>query len=133
MNERLLQYIWQFRYFKLDSLQTQQGEPLAVLNTGQLNVNQGPDFLDAKIKVGGTVWAGNIELHINSSDWKKHKHGGDENYKNIILHVVWNDDVKLGASFPVLELKQRVSKLLLEKYNGLMQSPAKSSLRALTV
>lgn len=124
MNERLLQYIWQFRYFKLDSLQTQQGEPLAVLNTGQLNVNQGPDFLDAKIKVGGTVWAGNIELHINSSDWKKHKHGGDENYKNIILHVVWNDDVKLGASFPVLELKQRVSKLLLEKYNGLMQSPA---------
>lgn len=123
MNERLLQYIWQFQYFNLTGLTTQQGENISILHAGKLNINQGPDFLDAKIKMGHTVWAGNVELHIHSSDWKNHKHSDDDNYKNIILHVVWKDDVDLKLPFPVLELQNRVSKLLLEKYNGLMQSP----------
>jgi hypothetical protein len=122
MNERLLQYIWQFQYFNHTDLQTQKGEMLSILHAGLLNKNQGPDFLDAKIKTGSTTWAGNIELHVLSSDWNNHKHAADSNYKNIILHVVWQDDVALDQSFPVLELQGRVSKVLLEKYNGLMQS-----------
>lgn len=123
MNERLLQYIWQFQYFNLSGLLTQQGENITILHAGILNKNQGPDFLDAKIKVGQTTWAGNIELHIHSSDWKNHRHSDDPNYKNIILHVVWKDDVDLQLPFPVLELQNRTGKLLLEKYNSLMQCP----------
>ena len=123
MNERLLQYIWQFQYFNLSGLVTQQGETITILHAGLLNKNQGPDFLDAKIKVGQTTWAGNIELHIHSSDWKSHRHSDDPNYKNIILHVVWKDDVDLQLPFPVLELQNRTGKLLLEKYNSLMQCP----------
>lgn len=124
MNERLLQYIWQFQYFNLADLATQQGEPITILHPGNHNKNQGPDFTGAKIKIGATIWAGNIELHINSSNWQDHKHSDDVNYKNIILHVVWEDDVDLHLSFPVLELKERVPKILLGKYDGLMRSAA---------
>ncbi len=124
MNERLLQYIWQFQYFNLNELFTENAEPVTILNAGRYNTNQGPDFLDAKIKIGNTTWAGNIELHVQSSHWQSHRHSGDANYKNIILHVVWKDDVKLDLPFPVLELQSKVSKLLLKKYNELMQSAA---------
>jgi Protein of unknown function (DUF2851) len=123
MNERLLQYIWQFQYFNLSALATQQNENIVILHPGTFNKNQGPDFLDAKIKVGQTTWAGNVELHINSSDWNNHKHSDDANYRNIILHVVWKDDIDLALPFPVLELQNRVSSLLIEKYQGIMQSP----------
>jgi hypothetical protein len=122
MNERLLQYIWQFQYFNLAHLTTQQGEPLSIIHAGLPNTNQGPDFLDAKIKVGNTTWAGNIELHVYSSGWKDHGHDADSNYGNVILHVVWKDDMKLDAPFPVLELESRVPAVLLEKYSGLVQS-----------
>ena len=124
MNERLLQYIWQFQYFNLNELFTENAEPVTILNAGRYNTNQGPDFLDAKIKIGNTTWAGNIELHVQSSYWQSHRHSSDANYKNIILHVVWQDDVKLDLPFPVLELQSKVSKLLLKKYNELMQSAA---------
>jgi len=123
MNERLLQYIWQFQYFNLHALTTQQNENIVILHAGTFNKNQGPDFLDAKIKVGETIWAGNVELHINSGDWNNHRHSDDDNYKNIILHVVWKDDVELNLPFPVLELQNRVSSLLLDKYSHLMHSP----------
>ncbi len=133
MNERLLQYIWQFQYFNLNELFTENAEPVTILNAGRYNTNQGPDFLDAKIKIGNTIWAGNIELHVQSSHWQSHRHSGDANYKNIILHVVWQDDVKLDLPFPVLELQSKVSKLLLKKYNELMQSavfiPCENNLR----
>ena len=122
MNEHLLQYIWQFQYFNISQLITQAGEAITIINAGKRNSNQGPDFLDAKIKIGTTTWAGNVELHINSSDWNNHKHSADANYKNVILHVVWKDDVPLDLPFPVLELQSRTSKILLNKYNALMQA-----------
>ncbi|MEI9911467.1 MAG: DUF2851 family protein [Bacteroidota bacterium] len=59
---------------------------------GQYNTHQGPDFTDAKIKIGDTTWAGTVELHIKTSDWNKHNHQTDSKYKNVILHVVWEDD-----------------------------------------
>lgn len=122
MTEKLLQYIWRFQYFNLNELGTVAGEPLEVLNAGQLNTNQGPDFLDAKIKVKDTVWAGNIELHLLSSDWTVHKHSADKNYSNIILHVVWKNDKDLQLGFPVLELESKVSYLLLARYHQLMNA-----------
>lgn len=122
MTERLLQYLWQFQYFNSKDLRTTDGELLQVIHPGVYNTNQGPDFTDAKIRSGNTVWAGNIELHINTSHWKDHKHSGDTNYKNVILHVVWEDDVDLGLPFPALELQDKVSKLLLIRYEELMHT-----------
>jgi Protein of unknown function (DUF2851) len=120
MTERLLQYIWQFQYFNSKDLHTHEGESLQVIHPGILNTNQGPDFTEAKIKADGTTWAGSIELHINSSDWKNHKHSNDSNYRNVILHVVWRLDAELGLAFSTLVLEDKVSKLLLKKYDELM-------------
>jgi len=121
MTERLLQYIWQFQYYNKGELSTAAGEPLQILFPGQYNTNQGPDFSDAKIKIGTTIWAGTVELHINTSDWKKHNHQQDNNYNNVILHVVWENDTKANE-LPVLELKSRVPKVLLQRYEELMLS-----------
>ena len=122
MTEKLLQYIWQFQYFNARNLQTTGGEPVQIIRNGMYNVNQGPDFLNARIKIGSTEWAGSIEIHINSSDWAAHKHTGDANYKNVVLHVVWQDDLKKQLPFPTLELHALVSNLLLSQYEELMQS-----------
>lgn len=124
MTEKLLQYIWRFQYFNHALLTTTENELLQINNAGILNTNQGPDFLEANIKVGDTTWAGNIELHLKSSDWVMHRHGEDKNYGNIILHVVWLDDGLQGLSFPVLELQSRVSNLLLNRYDELMNATA---------
>lgn len=122
MTERLLQYIWQFQYFNPADLVTEEGEALQIIHPGTLNTNQGPDFSDAKIKTGNTTWAGSIELHINSSDWKNHKHSGDKHYKNVILHVVWNHDEQLGLPFSTLILHDKIPKLLLSRYDELMNA-----------
>ncbi len=126
MKERLLQYIWQFQYFSKSELTTVNGDTLQILSAGILNTNQGPDFLSAKIKSGTTTWAGNIELHIKSSDWNLHKHSIDNNYSNIILHVVWLHDKEItdakGNVLLTLELQSRVSNLLLSRYQELMNA-----------
>jgi hypothetical protein len=121
MTERLLHFIWQFQYFSPNGLTTTTGEPVQVYFGGHYNTNQGPDFSDAKIKVGNTTWAGTAELHVRSSDWRKHKHQGDTNYGNVILHVVWEEDDE-ERGIPVLELKGRVSGLLLQRYEEMMQA-----------
>ncbi len=121
MTERLLQFIWQFQYFDKNELVTTAGEPVHVSFAGQYNTNQGPDFSNAKIKIGKEVWAGTAELHLKTADWKKHKHQYDKNYNNVILHVVWEDD-GMKSNIPVLELNGRVSKILLQRYEGLMNA-----------
>ena len=123
MTERLLQYIWQFQYFSRSELQTTQGENIQVLFPGKPNTNQGPDFLNAQIKIGNTTLAGSVELHLKTSQWQEHGHQNDPNYKNVILHVVFEDDTKINASsVPVLELQSRISTVLLQRYNSLMQA-----------
>lgn len=126
MKEDLLQYIWQFQYFNNSELYTSSGEAIRIISTGTHNTNQGTDFVNAKIKIGKTIWAGNVEVHINSSDWDMHHHSGDPNYDNVILHVVWNENAivkdRVGNSLHTLELKSRVPKLLLERYKMLMES-----------
>jgi hypothetical protein len=124
MTERLLQYIWQLQYFNQNDLRTAQGETLVIIRPGTLNTNQGPDFVDGRIRVNDTTWVGNVELHIQSSNWADHDHSNDPNYNNVILHVVWNDDVNLDLPFPVLELQAKVSKLLLNRFDDLMNAKA---------
>ncbi|SDD68496.1 DUF2851 family protein [Niabella drilacis] len=116
MNEQLLQYIWQFQYFNTRSLATTEGIPVQVLNVGMLNRNQGPDFEHARIRIDNTLWAGSVELHLKTSDWNRHLHQYDRNYRKVILHVVYEDDDPAPGSLPVLELKTRVSGSLLSRY-----------------
>lgn len=127
MKEDILQYIWKFQYYNYSDLLSSNGDSIEVLHPGIHNVNQGPDFTEAKIKINDTVWIGNVEIHVNASDWNLHHHSEDENYKNIILHVVWKNDAKIkdnyGNHLPTLELNNRVSKLLLGKYQQLMDTP----------
>jgi hypothetical protein len=121
MTEKLLQYIWQFGYFNNIDLTTVKGERLQIIHRGVYNTNQGPDFLNAKVQIENTLLAGSVELHINTSDWIKHKHSNDSNYKNVILHVVFQNDQSSGDNPPVLELQSRISNLLLEKYRQFME------------
>lgn len=121
MNERLLQFIWQHLYFQKDQLSTYDGLPVHILFQGTLNHHQGPDFLHARLLINQITWAGNIELHLKTSDWNKHGHSNDEHYNNTILHVVWEHDVHEPQQIPLIELKNRVSAALLNQYNTLMQ------------
>jgi hypothetical protein len=123
MNERLLQFIWQFRYFNRQTLQLTNGENFHVIYPGLFNTNQGPDFLNAKIRIGNAVWAGHVELHVKTTDWYKHAHQQDRNYDNVILHVVWQDDMPGRAGrMPVFELCNLVPKMLLDHYETWMNS-----------
>ncbi len=126
MNERLLQFIWQFQYYNTQELQTSCGEMLQIEKPGVWNHHQGPDFSEASIRIGITKWVGNIELHLRSSDWYKHHHAGDDHYSNIILHVVWAEDEPVhdrnGNIIPTLVLQHRIPKLLLERYSQMMET-----------
>ncbi len=126
MNERLLQFIWQFQYFGRQALCTTEGEPLVIEKPGTWNHHQGPDFSEAVIRIGATKWVGNVELHLRSSDWLRHRHTGDAHYSNIILHVVWEDDQPVHDAgdflIPTLVLADRIPKLLLERYQQMMQT-----------
>ncbi|MEO6289991.1 MAG: DUF2851 family protein [Ginsengibacter sp.] len=124
MKEDLLQYIWQFQYFNNKELVTTLGEEIQIQFPGTQNTHQGPDFTEARVKIGNTLWVGNVELHINSKDWNVHRHSSDANYDNIILHVVWNYDTDIkdpqNNILATLELQSRVSKILLDKYREFM-------------
>lgn len=122
MTEKLLQFIWQFGYFNNNNLTTAEGEKLSILFPGNLNTNGGPDFSSAKIRIGETTFFGNIELHLKTSDWEKHGHQTDRQYGNVILHVVFRHDRSLSHAIPVLELEPRISSLLLERYEALLQT-----------
>lgn len=119
MTEKLLQFIWQFQYFNKSQLQTTEGEEVTLLYPGQFNKNQGPDFINARIRIGKTILAGSVELHIKTSNWYKHRHDVDDNYKNVVLHVVYLNDTT-SFKLPVLELESRVSKMILDRYDALM-------------
>lgn len=126
MKEDFLHYVWQYKKFRFLDLYTTQGESLVILNTGQYNQLAGPDFFNAQILVNNQKWAGNIEIHLQSSDWYLHQHEKDAAYDNVILHVVWKHDVpvfrKDNSELPVLELSQYVDSTAVDKYRSLMSS-----------
>ena len=123
LKEELLHHIWQHRLFSSQGLKTVDGQSLEILKSGELNSDSGPDFRNSRIKVDGTEWAGNIEIHVRSSDWLRHNHQTDSAYANIILHVVFEDDLKESlGSFPTLILKNLVSDQVLVRYENLNNS-----------
>jgi hypothetical protein len=124
MTERLLQFIWQFQYFNKQSLQTVNGDTVDIIFQGNYNTHQGPDFLQAKIKINQLVLVGNIEIHLLASDFIKHGHATDKNYQNLILHIVYKNDLaehnQLLQQIPTIVLEDRIATLLLDRYNTLM-------------
>lgn len=123
MKEDLLHYIWQQKILAKQTLKTTSGKIIELVKPGVLNRDAGPDFFDARIRIGETLWAGNVEMHIKSSDWIKHKHHTDDAYKNVILHVVFEHDAELDL--PTLELKEYVSPAFLNTYTHLQQTALK--------
>ena len=106
--ERLLHYVWKHKILPLKPLTTEDGQELEVIDPGLHNHDQGPDFFNAKIRLAGTVWAGNVEVHLRSSDWYRHHHESDAAYNSVILHVVGEIDGEVvtqeGKTLPQVKL-----------------------------
>lgn len=126
MKEDLLHFVWRTKKFNLQHLCTTQGEEIRIEQFGIHNHQQGPDFNQAKIWIGEMLWVGNVEMHLLSSDWYKHKHQNDLAYENVILHVVWEEDMPVLRSdesrIPCLELKGRIPQNIIVNYQYLQAS-----------
>lgn len=126
IKEDFIHYLWKTKKIPTTLISTQHAS-LQILDFGTPNVDAGPDFFNGKIMVDDAIWAGNIEMHVLASDWHKHGHSSDKAYDNVILHVVYEDD--LGAdvlvndrSIPTLELRGKIPKSYLDTYLTLVQS-----------
>ena len=121
--EELLHYVWKHRLFPLAGLNTTDGQAVEVVDPGLANPNAGPDFSGAKVVIGGTLWAGNVEIHVKASDWFLHHHDEDERYDSVILHVVTVDDATVrrrnGRAIPQLVLP--VPDSVRDNYNALLR------------
>ncbi len=120
IREEFLHYIWKYRFFHSDYLYF-DNEPVEVIEPGEHNFSSGPDFFNARIKIGQTVWAGNVEVHVRASDWIRHGHQHDEAYDSVILHVVYDNDLAVyrmnGEEIPCVRLNFSTS--VLDKYLSL--------------
>lgn len=124
MKEDFLHYLWRFKKFEVINLKTTQNEQLTIIKTGDYLELAGPDFFNAQVKIGEQKWAGNVEIHLKSSDWYVHGHENDVAYENVILHVVWEHDTEIfgknNREIPVLVLKDYVSSEIVSNYNVLL-------------
>lgn len=124
MKEDFLHYLWKFKKFDLLNLRTFKGEEITIIHVGQYLELAGPDFFNAQITIGNQKWAGNVEIHIKSSDWYVHHHERDAAYENVILHVVWEHDTEIfrsdNSEIPVLELKKYVDAVTIANYQLLI-------------
>lgn len=125
MKEDFLHHLWKYQLFSKDKLQSTNNELISIQKTGNHNTNSGPDFLEANIQIGEQLWAGSVEIHLKSSDWYVHNHEADTAYDNVILHVVWEDDIpvyrKSNTPISTLVLKGLVPKHIWNNYKELFQ------------
>ncbi len=123
LKEEVLHYVWRTKSFDFNNLKTTAGKDIDILYEGQLNADAGPDFLQAKIKIGNTLWIGQVEMHIKASDWSLHSHHIDPAYQNVILHVVYINDKEVfkknGDKIPTLEMFGRINPQVLNRYGQL--------------
>ena len=120
MKEEFIYYLWENRLLSKD-LRTVEGESVYVISVGNRNYDSGPDFLDARIRIGKTLWVGHVEIHVNASDWFRHGHQNDDAYKNVILHVVYCNDTE-RLVIPTVEVKGQFDEGIYAKYNGFLRS-----------
>lgn len=123
MTEDFLYYLWKYKLIEpFQSLTS--GDSLEIISPGVHNKDSGPDFFNARIKIGDTQWAGNVEMHTRSSMWIQHGHHKDLAYDNVILHVVFQNDKNIcrknGETIPTLEIQGKVDPALLSVYQQLM-------------
>lgn len=122
MKESILHYVWQYKLFPQHHLKTIDGKNVEVIDVGRFNSDAGPDFFNAKIKIDETIWAGNVEFHQRSSDWKRHNHTDNKAYDNVILHIAEIVDAEIlrtnGEKIPQMELK--IPSEVEQKYNDLL-------------
>lgn len=125
MTEAFLQYVWQHRLLQ-GELTTTDGQLVTIERAGILNRDAGPDFSDARLKIGDTWWAGNVEIHIKASDWQQHHHESDRNYSSVVLHVVYEADIDIvtdnGNRLITLEIKDHISRDIWNQYEQLTQT-----------
>ncbi len=123
MQEDFLHYLWKHKKFDFKTLKSEGGEAIEILSVGEHNLNSGPDFFNAKLKIGEQLWAGNVEIHVKSSDWFLHHHEKDKAYDNVILHVVWEYDTdvfrKNNTVISTLNLKTYLPTELINNYKNL--------------
>lgn len=128
MKEEFISYLWTNKLLFADRLATTKGEAVQVIQPGQQNRDAGPDFFAARVRIGETLWVGNVEIHVRSSHWNLHGHQSDAAYDNIILHVVFEHDLQVltsrGEEMPVLEIKDLFEPKLLLNYQRLQASKA---------
>jgi hypothetical protein len=126
MKEDFLHYIWKLKHLNTLDLFTTCGQPVTIIKSGEHNTDAGPDFFNARLKIGNTIWAGNIEVHLRGSDWYRHLHPRDTSYDSIILHLVYEHDKDIrrkdGSQVPVLELKKYLIKEAWTNYERLQKS-----------
>jgi len=126
VQEDFLHYVWQHKKFDVTNLLTANSEEVSIRSVGQYNTNAGPDFFNAQIEIDNQLWAGNVEIHIKSSDWFLHNHEQDKAYDNVILHVVWEHNTNIyrkdNTVIPTLELKNYISKSALNNYQQLFST-----------
>ena len=124
MNEKLLQYLWNFKIFTDFEFKDVTGNSIEILDFGKWNFDSGPDFLFGKIKINGVTLAGNIELHVKSSDYIFHRHSGNPEFENLILHAVFFHDTEIdelnSKNIPTLELRNYIDENILGKYESLL-------------
>lgn len=127
MTEAFLQYVWQHQLLQ-GELVTTDGLPVVVERPGVLNHDAGPDFFDARVRIGDTLWAGNLEIHIKSSDWNSHRHTNDRAYDNVVLHVVYQCDTSITLhdcrQLPTIEIHDNIADSLWKNYDALRNPPA---------
>ncbi len=125
MEEAFLHFIWKFQHFRTSVHSTADGQELSIFHPGHRNTDAGPDFLNARIKIGEITWNGHVEIHVMASDWLRHGHQHDKAYDNVILHVVWENDIPAtrtdGNIIPTLVLKELLSPHLYLNYKKLLE------------
>ncbi len=123
MRESFLHFLWRWRRFDAQNLTPTDGQALEIQHPGEWNDHAGPDFFNARLRIGDTTWAGNVEMHLRASEWLAHRHSDDAAYDNVVLHVVFEDDQPIarasGERIPCLELKGRIPAKILENYQRL--------------
>lgn len=123
MKEEFLHYLWKHNLVG-NNLFTSENEEIRVIHPGWFNSNAGPDFFNARIRIGSTEWAGNVEIHLNASDWFLHQHQDDGAYESVILHVVLNHDIDIfrndGSCIPVLVIKGKYDPEIYMHYKKLL-------------
>ncbi len=123
MQEDFIHYLWKFKVLSGLVLKTTAGQPVSIKTLGTHNHHAGPDFFNARLRIGDQLWAGNVEMHVRSSDWYRHGHDDDPAYDNVVLHVVWKHDAEISRRseihIPVLEVGPLVPDDLILSYTRL--------------